>query len=91
MRFTLFVSALGLAIVGNMTFAGLGSSKEKAACKDCPFPMTISCETAEQATGGDNPFPFKCKILRQHGLRPIKTLQCKAGGDSFPLNCAIEY
>lgn len=91
MRFTLFVSALGLAIVGNMTFAGLGVSKEKAICKDCPFPMTISCKAAEQATGGDA-FPFKCKILQQHGLQPIKTLQCKAGGDNpFPLKCAIEY
>lgn len=92
-RLTAFSAAISIALVANIAAVGIGSTKEKLVCRDCPFPMKISCKDAEQPQGGGaDPFPFKCNITQKQGFRAIKTLQCEAnaGGDAFPFKCSIQ-
>ena len=94
MRITPILTAFSIALFGNIALVGIGATKEKVVCRDCPFPMKVSCKAAEQPQGGGaDPFPFKCNIAQKPGFRPIKTLQCEAnaGVDPFPFKCAIQY
>lgn len=92
-RFSAFSTAVSIALFANFGVVGVVTAKPKVFCKDCAFPLTISCKASEEPRGGVDPFPFKCNISQRPGLRPIKSLQCEAiaGGDNpFPFQCAVK-
>jgi hypothetical protein len=86
-----FLMAFGIAFITSPAFAGTGTAKEHTFCRDCPFPMKISCTQPEQVGGGDNPFPLKCQIEHKTASSPFKTLNCElTGGDAFPYTCTAK-
>ena len=83
---------LGSIFVSLTVGSAMSTEKVPSLCKDCPFPMVLSCK-ADANSNGD---VFYCKMQkssRMKSMMAFKTMNCEAHDpvSPFPLQCTFGH